>query len=338
MILSLHYLTQTTMRHCLLLVACLLIGSASQAQERIDTVSLRFDWPVGLTGRVEQEWFREKITPERADSLHFVSSWRMQVLPHSKGLLIRSDSVVVPQFEGATSDTTEMVQRLLTQLGALAPSYVVGSEGEFIEVADVARMKAAMDTVFAPILAQMGEMPPRAKALFQSMLSEETLTASAAQEWNALVGTWVGADWELGAVYEYEAMEPSPLLPGLVVPMRYQFSATKRIPCTDLEGSPECVELFMLSSPDPDSARSLARKLIEQMGIGAEGDELIEAFESMEVEHELIVVAEPKTLLPYLVVKEKRVRVRIPEAPTQKAGESSQLDRRLYRFYYTDSK
>ena len=324
------------MRYCLLLVAGLLIGSGSQAQERVDTVSLRFKWPVGLTGRVEQEWFREKTTPGRADSLHFVSGWRMQVLPHSKGLMVRSDSVVMQPFDGATSDTTDMVQRLLTQLGALAPSYVVSSEGEFIEVADVSRMKAAMDTLFAPILAEMGEMPPRARALFQSMLSEETLTASAAQEWNAMVGTWVGADWEVGAVYEFEAEEASPLLPGLMVPMRYQFSATKRIPCTDREGSPECVELLMLSSPDPDSAKSLARKLIEQMGLGADAEGLIDAFESMDVEHELIVVAEPETLLPYLVVKEKRVRVQTPDTPTEKAGESSQLDRRLYRFYYDD--
>jgi hypothetical protein len=49
------------MRQPLLFLSLLLFGSTTvQSQEVIDTVSLRFDWPVGLTAHVEQEWFREK--------------------------------------------------------------------------------------------------------------------------------------------------------------------------------------------------------------------------------------------------------------------------------------
>lgn len=323
------------MRHPFLFLSLLLFGSTTvQSQEVVDTVSLRFDWPVGLTAHVEQEWFREKSIGTGVDSVLVASKHRMQVLAHPNGRLIRTDSMVIPQLEAARNDSNAFIQRMFSQLGVLTPSYVVNTQGEFVELADVARMKAAVDSLFAPVLEQLGSLPPQAKALFESILSEQTLTASAAQEWNAMVGTWVGADWEVGAVYEYDADEPSPVLPGLVLPMHYQFSAVERVPCTEDAEALECAELRMTSTPDPAAMREAVKKILGQMGATQDGGEVLSALESMEVETELTVVTNPATLLPYLVVQEKRVSVQVPTSATEAGGTSGQYERRIARYHY----
>lgn len=315
-----------------LLVLLLVLPIAGGAQERADTVSLRFDWPVGLTARVEQQWLKEKSSPSRTDSILVVSSFRMRVDAHPRGRLISIDSMSIPQLS-AGADSNEFVQQLVNQLGVLMPSYVVNNEGEFVEVADIARMKSAVDSLLAPMLRSMSELSPQAHAFIRSMISEQTLTASAAQEWNAMVGTWVGADWEVGAVYEVEAEEASPIMPGLVIPMHYQFSAVERIPCTEADTSLACTELRMVSTPDPEATKAAVQKLFGQLGV-SEGEEVLTAFESMEVENELTVIANPATLVPYLVVREKRVRVRTGGSSAESGEEGTQYERKISRFHY----
>jgi hypothetical protein len=70
------------------------------------------------------------------------------------------------------------------------------------------------------------------------------------------------------------------------------------------------------------------------MGASQDGGEVLSALESMEVETELTVVTHPKTLLPYLVVQEKRVSVHVPSSAAEAGGTSGQYERRIARYHY----
>lgn len=62
--------------------------------------------------------------------------------------------------------------------------------------------------------------------MFHRMINEETLLASVAQEWNALVGAWAGAELEIGAEYGLSHEEPLALLGGALVPYDYVFGVS----------------------------------------------------------------------------------------------------------------
>lgn len=295
-----------------------------------DTVRLRFDWPVGMTASVDQVWMRTRTTGARTDTIRLPSTYRLQVLKHPKGRLVRTDQFSMPPLAGPAGGQQEAAQRLGASIAGMQPSFVVSDSGEFVQVEDVARMKAVLDSIVAPLLKDMAGAPPQLRNFMATVTSEEALSASAAQEWNALAGTWVGAEWELGEVYESRVDEPIAILPGLEVPVLYHFSATERVPCEDGAPPGGCIALEMRSSPDSAGMRALVERVIREMA-GDQGKEIAGMLGSMRVENELSVVAEARTLRPYSVVRVRRSVVQPKDGTT---GTMEQADIRMARFRY----
>ena len=315
------------------------VPPARLAAAQADTVRLHFDWPVGMTASVEQFWMRTRTTGARSDTVRLPSTYRIQVLAHPKGRLVRTDRFTLPGAGGAGGaggGQQEAVQRLSASLAGMQPSFVVNDSGEFVQVEDVARMKAALDSIISPMMQGMASAPPQLRSFMAQVTSEEALAASAAQEWNALAGTWIGAVWEVGEVYETRVDEPIAILPGLQVPVVYEFSATGRVPCE--EGAPAggCVALEMRSSPDSVGMRSVLERLMKEMG-GPQGEEVAAMIGGMRVENELSVVADPRTLRPYQVTRVRRSTVRPTGAGVAAGAEATgieQSDVRMTRFRY----
>lgn len=303
------------------------------AQEA-DSVALRFGWRPGLTADVQHERTRIRTTPARSDTSGFRSMSIMRVAEHAEGLEVRSDSVVIHGMEETSTDEGEFAQRLLATIGALTPGYIINASGEFLRVTDLARLKAAADTLFQPLFASLDSVSPQARGLIEQALSEQNMTASMAQAWNSMVGTWIDAEWEVGAVYEVRTEEPIPLLPGLTVPMTLQFSAAGRVPCDDGAAGNSCVELQMLSTPDSAGMQEVLRQVFERFGNQPEMQSVLEAMSSMEVENEITVVTEPSTLVPHVVVLEKRVRVLVKPTDGDPGGETVQVDRDVSWYHY----
>ncbi|HEX7091033.1 MAG TPA: hypothetical protein VF192_12905 [Longimicrobiales bacterium] len=221
-------------------------AAAQEPDARPDTVRLRFGWPAGTVATVETTRFRERIT-ERTDTLAGSATYRMQVREHDSGLAIIYDSVSITAAPRVTGDLAAF-QAVAEQLAGMVPNYIVGRGGEFLRIEDVAAIKARMDSLFAPAFAAM-DSTGKARAIFDSMLSEQALEALAAQEWNTLVGMWVDADLELEAVYGFEEEAPIPLLPGESVRMVSEFAIIGRLPCTEDSLTPDCVEIQLVSYP-----------------------------------------------------------------------------------------
>src|SRR5687768_7294280 len=81
------------MRYTAALLAILSAATPGSLEaQSVDSVSLRFAWPIGMSARVEQEWTRVQESPEKRDSTYVRSTYRLQALPHPSGRLIQVDS------------------------------------------------------------------------------------------------------------------------------------------------------------------------------------------------------------------------------------------------------
>ena len=313
--------------------ALVALSRPALGQTRVDSVSLRFAWPVGMAARVDQEWTRMQVGPQRSDSISVRSNYRMTVSAHPKGRLIQADSFRITSAPAASRRAGDVdPQQLLTRLGSVQPSYVVSTDGEFVGIEGVERTKQMLDSLLAPMLREMASAPPQLKALLQNVTSAQAFTAAAAQDWNALAGTWVGAVWEVGEVYEASTDEPSPIIPGLKVPMRHEFSAAERVPCTAVETARRCIRLEMTSEPD---SAELLKVITEFMRSLAPKDaNVVGAFRSMRVANELTVVADPNNLRPYAMELVKVVEIQVAGSPNEQAGRTRRVDIRSARYTY----
>jgi len=316
-------------------LAIVIVTRPAFAQAKADSVSLRFAWPVGMTARVDQEWTRMQVGPQRNDSVTVRSRYRLTVSAHPKGRLIQSDSFAITSPPAAASNGRAGnvdPQQFLARLGSVQPSYVVTTDGEFVGLEGVERTKRVLDSLFAPMIREMADAPPTLKALMQNVTSPQTLTATAAQEWNVLAGTWVGADWEVGEAYEASSEEPSPMLPGLKVPMRHEFSAAERVPCTEGESARRCVRLEMISEPDSAALRKAVTDFMAKLA--PKDANLLAAFQSMRVANELTVVADPRDLRPYALALVKTVEVQGVDGPNEPSSRTRRVDTRTARYTY----
>jgi len=314
-------------------VVPLLLSSVLAGQESVDSVHLRFDWPVGMTAIVEQEWMRISETPVKRDSTSFGSSYRLRVRAHGRGRLVTADSFRVAAIAGippAALRSSE-AERVLSLLGTMQPSFVVSADGEFLELAELDKMKRAMDSLVTSMMPEVGNTPPQFRQFMERLTSSEALTSQAAEQWNSIVGTWVGADWVVGEAYGASSEEELPLLPGLRVPMEFEFSAAERLPCTERGRDSACVLLRMYSAPDSVAFRAVVSELVKQMGVNA-GD-IAEALAGMRMESTIELLVEPGSLRPHRVTQTKFVVVPGPGGSAS-APANRRLDvrRAVYRY------
>jgi hypothetical protein len=312
--------------------ATMLPHALSAQKSQPDKVALRFGWPAGMSARVLQDWSRIQSRGGRRDSTQVVTSYRLRVAAHPKGRLIQADSFRVVTPSGTSQPPG--VEQLLARMGSFTPSYVVTADGEFVGVEGLAQMKAALDSLFAPMLAELEGAPPAARQLLTAATSAEALTASAAQGWNVLAGTWVGADWEVGEVYAASAEEPIPVLPGVTVKMSYEFSAAERVDCpgTAKSAARRCVRLEMLSEPDSAAMRTMISELMNK--VAPEARAQVAAFGQMRSENSVTLIADPRDLRPYRLEVVKNISIATQATPTEPAESVTRVDRRVTQYTY----
>lgn len=323
---------QLALRSCAALFAAGLLFALPEAaapQNRpapVDTVRLRFNWPVGKVATVETTRFRERVT-EKTDTVAGSARYRMHVQQHPEGLLIVYDSFDVSTGAGTPAGASA-AQATAERLADLMPSYVVSREGEFLRIDGVAALRARMHALLGSML--QADSTGQARAALESLVSEQVLNHVAAQEWNSLVGMWIEADLEMGQKYELEEEAPIPLIPGSMVTMVSEFSIERRIPCREGGTTPDCVEIHLLSFPDPEEVKVIIRRFMDR--IASQPAMARFGFESLDLENELVLIIEPATLLPHRARLSKSVEGVV--VADGKKSNVSQLDIRTFRFTY----
>jgi hypothetical protein len=164
-----------------------------------------------------------------------------------------------------------------------------------------------------------------------TLTSDAVLTAAVAQEWNALVGTWVGGELEVGEAYLTEGDEPIPAFGNAIVRFEYEFAALRRMSC-DSVGAPsarDCVELQMVSKPDSAGMRQLLERVMGSLAPDVAKDM---GFADFKVENVITLVARPESLLPVSLVVSKEVTGIVrSEGKTEKVY---QLDVKSQKYTY----
>lgn len=300
-------------------------AASGQPVASADTVALRFDWPAGLEAEVDLRRVRVRASGEAADTSGVRVAYRLGVADHPQGRAVSYDGWSLP----GSGELAGSQQQVLQLASSMVPGYVVSEEGELLEVDRLDEVRAEL----LGLLEELGrEAPPELEAILGRLLSREALFSLAAQEWNALVGAWAGARFAVGSAYRMEQEQPVPALGGVVVPFRYEFGAAARVDCVPGGGGAACVELVMRSHPDPEALQPHLEAFVEQMldaaGAGEARTRL--AYRELELENEVILVAEPDGLVPHaLTIVQSTRAVMELEGETQVA-----TDRRETHYAY----
>jgi hypothetical protein len=279
---------------CMLPLFFLFVAHATaQSTAATDTVvALRFGWPTGMKATVDATRFRERASAGKADTTAFEFRYSMDVGAHPEGRLIRSGGFT---FGPAGDASGAEVIGVNEQLSALVPTIIVNPAGAFVRTDNVGALNAKMDSMLAPV--RNDKLTPELRQLLANLTSESTLNALAAQNWNAGVGIWAGADFEIGAVYESEEPAPIPFFPGETLPMVTQFEIVGRVPCIEDSGRTDCVELHLIAAPDETALKALLKKMMDMAVNLPAGNAPI--FEQLRIETEITLIAEPATLVPH---------------------------------------
>ena len=295
----------------------------------VDTAKLTFRWPATVSARVNAHRYRERHNGGKHDTTELQLSYRMTAQRGTDGYVVRFHDFRLP--ESPRGAAAQQVASVVEQAGALVPSYRVNAQGEFTGLESTEALRALIDSALAKVIAKDGPAPQQLKQLMTTMTSNEVLAATAAQDWNALVGTWTGAELEVGEAYATEGEEPVPIFQNATVKFDYEFGVLRRMSCDSVAAptARDCVELQMVSKPDSAAMRQLLQRFMGSLLPDVAKDM---GFMDFNVENVVTLVARPETLLPISLVVSKEVTgtVRV-EGQTQKLY---QLDVKSQRYSY----
>jgi hypothetical protein len=327
--LSIHVPTMNRIRIALAALALVAAPLAAQ-EEATDTVQLRFGWQPGMRAEVEMEQLRIRTTDGRVDSTRIASTYRLEVDEHPEGLALTYSDM---RYTGLPKSADPQLRRLLEALAGSSSGgrgrSIVSREGDFVRVEGAEELAREVMAALEPLFAEMdGAGLENVRQMLAGMVSPEALDASAADEWNALVGAWIDADLEVGGVYGLESSFQSPAFPGVEIPVTLEFQVEGWTPCVDgaAEGAEPCVALVMISLPDPRAVGEAVGGFLAQAGVPRE--EMEGLFAQLAVETFITLVAEPATLRPH------RLEIQRVVSAGDEADAPAQTDTRVFTYRY----
>lgn len=292
-----------------------------------ETVHLRFGWQPGMRAEVETEQVRVRMVDGRRDSVRIASVYRMEVGEHAEGLAVTYADMRWTELPRADPVLGRFYEALARTMSAGRARRIVSAEGDFLRVDGAAEVAREVSAAVQPLLADVeASTLANVRQMISGMLSEQALTATAADEWNALVGAWVGAELDAGDPLSLESSFQSPFFPGVTIPLELEFVLVGRVPCHARDTETRCVELGMSSAPDQAVLREALTDFLQRAG--APADQVDAIFAQMNVQTHVRVVTEPETLRPHLLVSRRFVT-------TGKADDApSQVETRRFVFLY----
>ena len=269
------------------------------------TVTPKFTWEPGLKANVTFTTSRTRVVDKRTTTAT-EGRYTLSVLAEGPNLRIHiSDPKLGKKGGASTTDSTMTQARVIEQLAAMAPDFVVARSGEFVKIHDLPGFQGRIKAFFTEHMPK-GTDSTVGRNVLDQVTSEAFLTSRIADEWNAVVGSWLGGvELQLGQEYETTAREPIPMMPGEQVIMRKSFSASRRVDCRRGGVDRDCVELIFTSSTDPDDTKQVLQAALSRLGDQALSGMV---FKTIEIETKILVVTEPNGLLPHRYKLTKTVR------------------------------
>lgn len=277
-----------------------------------DQVVLVFGWAEGLAADVSYQRSRaKKGTPTR----NLSRTARLTVATEGKTLRVAYRDWKQSSTGGAAAVTELQIMNKMTT--------IVDKKGDFVridgtippdEALRVAAGSGYKPTTGADTTKQLAQAIP--------VLAQKDLERT----WQMLVGSWAGAEMEIGAEYETTDEAPVPLLPGTSLKATNRFGAERRFDCPR-NPARKCVELWLRHEPDGESLKKVAEKLAAKFGALGLGD-----LGDFGVVEEITLVTEPDRLIPHRLEITKTLG---PSKASQTDPEPARLvDRTTWTFAY----
>lgn len=286
---------------------------------------LQFNWPEGLDAKVATERSREQqINTKTKGARSIKGTYRMRVRAHADGMLVRNED-----YEGLQADDV-----ILNGLGiedlvaALVPSTVVTRDGQFVRAEDTAAIKSLLAKATEPYVTGKESLPPQFKEMLANLSSDEFLNATAASEWNGLVGAWL--EFPVGEeIFEETVEERSPVLPDLRIPMKVTQRMVEKGECPRGGVRHECAVFEMRSEVERAALEGVMSRLLEGMKELAPKMTLDE----LEIVTVVRVRLEIGTMLPHELTATKTVTMTMSAAELPTIS-SLLIERRASTFTY----
>jgi len=201
----------TWMVRCLVVLTCSILTTpaAGQPVAASNRVDLRFGWKPGIEISVTAIRTRTR-SAEQNVSRTSTSRYTLRVDADGENLRIRFTDPEFIAGDAPASAPSQDQSRIMERLADLMPDFLVSPDGEFVGIHDL----PGFQVKFRAFLAEV--MPPDVDARFveqmQSLLTnDEFLNARASEEWNTIVGAWVGSSFEVGVPTAPTSPSISPL-------------------------------------------------------------------------------------------------------------------------------
>ena len=283
---------------------------------------LKFAWPERIEAVVETERSKEQREGTTVKKKSLVKArYRMQVEPHAKGRILRftQHEILEPKVDGLPAQD---VAQLLT---SLSPSFVITTDGEFAGVQDIEALTATIEKMVAPIRKEAAGTG--IDEMLKGITSEAFLAAASQQEWDALVGNWVGAELR-PRVENFEGSAPMPLFPNTEILLKGTVGMVGTAPCSRGTGTFSCATFELKSAADQKSVQTV----LEQMLRGVKGMEGVR-YEHFDIQTVVRVTLETHTMLPHDFSMTKTVTMTVSKAGEGRF-EGAQVDSRTAKYRY----
>ncbi len=279
---------------------------ATPAPASKERIPLGFGWPAGFAARVRGTEASRFVSGAVRNEAQTELAYRMQIESGAEGLRVRYDDFSLPDPQRSGLVRLAGVPGLEPLTAALQPSFVVSDDGRITGTPDLDTVVESINRELERLHARPGGLPHGAP-LLPTRFSAEVFRRHVPEEWVPMVELWTGREIELGSRYEVDLVARLPLLDGRTIRMDGELLVSERIPCGE-GGEVRCVELLMVSRPDP---MALAPLLDAAQGPSTEDGPRAGSLAALELDETIRLVTEPETLVPYRVSTTRRARVSV---------------------------
>lgn len=270
-------------------------ATAAPAAAPASAITLRFGWPEGLRARVRTTSVKSQVIGPQSRNQDMVSNYIMTAARSERGTAVVFDEFQVDRPGTAPED--QMVETVL----AYRPGFVVDPDGALIELAGLEPLGRLLTPLQERITSAPEELQQGLQAVAQTVASEEYLKARASADWSNLIGSWVGKTLTPGVVERKKEQTPPSGLVDQPIATDVTLSISRIDPCHRAQPR-DCVRLRLTREPDGDELRdTMLPNLAKMLGVEDWGPEGAPDLRDVTATAQLIVDAEPNTLVPHRI-------------------------------------
>jgi hypothetical protein len=206
-----------------------------------------------------------------SDTSHSTMTSRLEISAHPSGVLVISGPATNSAFARTAGNPASDVVEAAIYEGS---RFVVARNGVFQRAEDTVRTKAHMDSIMAPLAAQMQSMAPQLAEAVRGGVTGESITAAARTSWHELGGFIFGRSWAPGDSVRDSLVQALPTMPGVALTLWQTTRYIGQAACPAKSGARTCWRFDGHTEIDVVGMRVAMMKMIPALPASTTPDQL----------------------------------------------------------------